>query len=182
MELNTIAKPYASAIFEIADANKTHKDWRALLEAGAQLANDSTLAGFLATPSADKSKKAQVLGDLFQSVLGRNLSKQEGAFVQVLLDNARINVLPGIFQLFCETMDENTDAKTFGVTSAKKLTAKEQQQISDDLSGKYNAKVSIDVEVDETLVGGVIIKEGDKVIDLSIKARLEGLGSRLSTN
>jgi len=182
MELNTIAKPYAIAISQIADANKAHKEWRALLEVGAELANDSTLAGFLAAPSADKSKKTQVLADLFQTALGRDLSKQEHAFVQLLLDNGRVNVLPGIFQLFCEAMDENTDAKTFSVTSAKKLTAQEKQQISDDLSGKHNATVSIDVEVDETLVGGVVIKEGDKVIDLSIKARLESLGSRLSTN
>ncbi|VVM20418.1 hypothetical protein BSPWISOXPB_11333 [uncultured Gammaproteobacteria bacterium] len=48
------------------------------------------------------------------------------------------------------------------------------------MSDKYKTTVSIDIEIDENLVGGVVIKEGDKVIDLSIKARVNELGSQLS--
>jgi F0F1-type ATP synthase delta subunit len=49
-------------------------------------------------------------------------------------------------------------------------------QIVKDLSDKYKTTISIDTEIDEDLVGGVVIKEGDKVIDLSIKARVNELG------
>jgi F-type H+-transporting ATPase subunit delta len=74
----------------------------------------------------------------------------------------------------------NSDAKAFHVTSAYKLSKKEEDEIIKDLSDKYKTTVSIDIEIDENLVGGVVIKEGDKVIDLSIKARVNELGSQLS--
>ncbi len=180
MELTTIAKPYANAIFEIAEQNKSHSDWRGVLEAGAQLADDANMQAFIASPSATKANKAEALAVLFKSVLGRALSTEETTFVALLLDNGRVNALPSILALFDARINLISDAKTFHVISAYKLSAKEEKQIVSDLSDKYNTTVSIDTEIDDGLVGGVVIKEGDKVIDLSIKARINELGSHLS--
>ncbi|MBT6328073.1 MAG: F0F1 ATP synthase subunit delta, partial [Candidatus Thioglobus sp.] len=55
MEFITVSKPYANAIFEIAEQNKSHSDWKAVLEAGAQLANDETMQAFIDSPSATKT-------------------------------------------------------------------------------------------------------------------------------
>ncbi len=182
MELTTIAKPYANAIFEIAEQNKSHSDWRGVLEAGAQLAGDAGMQAFIASPSATSENKADAVSGLFKSVLGRALSKEEAAFVALLLDNGRISALPSMLELFDTMANASSDAKAFHVVSAYKLSAAEEKQIVSDLSDKYNTTVSIDTEIDESLVGGVVIKEGDKVIDLSIKARVDELGSRLSIN
>ncbi|HCX12719.1 MAG TPA: F0F1 ATP synthase subunit delta, partial [Gammaproteobacteria bacterium] len=51
MELTTIAKPYANAVFEIAEQNKSHSDWRGVLEAGGELANDEKMQAFISSPS-----------------------------------------------------------------------------------------------------------------------------------
>ena len=182
MELTTIAKPYANAIFEIAEQNKSHSDWRGVLEAGAQLANDGNMQAFIASPSATGENKAQAVAALFKSILGRALNNEETSFVALLLDNGRIGALPSMLELFDAMNNLSSDAKAFNVISAYKLSAAEEKQIVKDLSDKYKTTVSIDTEIDKSLVGGVVIKEGDKVIDLSIKARVDELGSRLSIN
>lgn len=182
MELTTIAKPYANAIFEIAEQNKSHSDWRGVLEAGAQLANDGNMQAFIASPSATNENKEQAVAALFKSILGRALNNEETSFVALLLDNGRIGALPSMLELFDAMNNLSSDAKAFHVISAYKLSAAEEKQIVKDLSDKYKTTVSIDTEIDEDLVGGVVIKEGDKVIDLSIKARVNELGSRLSIN
>jgi len=182
VELTTIAKPYANAVFEIAEQNKSHSDWRGVLEAGAELANDENMQAFIASPSTTSENKAQAVAAVFKSILGRALSKEETIFVTLLLDNGRISALPSMLESFDIMSNLSSDAKAFHVVSAYKLSAAEEKQIVSDLSDKYSTTVSIDTEVDESLVGGVVIKEGDKVIDLSIKARVDELGSRLSIN
>ncbi len=182
MELTTIAKPYANAIFEIAEQNQSHSDWKGVLEAGTQLANDISMQTFIASPGTSGEDKTEVVVALFKSILGRALSKQENSFVVLLLDNSRIDALPSMLELFDVMSNLSSDAKAFHVVSAYKLSTAEEKQIVSDLADKYNTTVSIDTEIDENLVGGVVIKEGDKVIDLSIQARVNELGSRLSIN
>ncbi len=182
MELTTIAKPYANAIFDIAEQNKSHSDWKGVLEAGAQLVGDATMQAFITSPGATRANKSEAMTTLFKSILGRALNTNEINFVVLLLDNGRVNALPSILALFDAMTNLSSDAKAFHVTSAYKLSAKEVKQIVSDLSDKYNTTVSIDTEIDDSLIGGVVIKEGDKVIDLSTKARVDELGSCLSIN
>ena len=58
----------------------------------------------------------------------------------------------------------------------------EKKAIIDDLTNKHKTTVSVETEVDESLKGGIIIKEGDKVIDTSIKAKVDALSVSLSVN
>ncbi len=180
MELTTIAKPYANAIFEIAQQNKSYADWKEVLEVGALTAEDATMRAFVASPSSTKSDKIKTMVAVFKSALNRSLSKQEASFVSLLLKNGRMEALPAILELFETMTNLNGDTKTFHVVSAYELNKKEEGQIVSDLSNKYNTAVNIDIKVDENLVGGLVVKEGDKVIDLSIQARVNELGSYLS--
>ncbi len=182
MELTTIAKPYVNAIFAISEQNQSHSDWQNMLQAGAQLANNETIQAFIASPSATASNKIDAIEALFVSILGQPLNTYERSFVVLLIDNRRINVLPSMLALFNSMINCSSNDKFFDVVSAYELSAQQQQQLVDDLSKKYNATVSISTFVDENLVGGVVIKEGDKVIDLSVQARIDELGTRLSAN
>ena len=96
MEFIAVSKPYANAIFEIAEQNKSHSDWKAVLEAGAQLANDETMQAFIDSPSATKTNKADAITGLMKSIVGRALSAEEAAFVGLVLDNGRMSALPSI--------------------------------------------------------------------------------------
>lgn len=182
MELTTIAKPYANAIFEIAQQGGFYKNWKEVLEVGASIADDAMMRAFIASPSSNKAKKIEVVTAVFKSALGRILNNQEAALIDLLLENGRISVLPNILELFDAKAGLNSDAKVFHVISAYMLSATEEEKIISDLSDKYDTTVSIDIEVDGSLIGGVVIKEGDKVVDLSVKARLDELSSCLSIN
>lgn len=180
MEFTTIAKPYANAIFAIAEQNQSFDDWGKMLQVGTQLARDKALQGFISSANTTKDDKRTMIVGLFESVLGKTLSREELSFVDLLLKNARINALPSICDLFAKMSNSSSDIQLFTVISAYQLSAKEQQQIVNDLSAKYNTNININTEIDENLVGGVVIKRGDKVIDLSIQARVNSLGLRLS--
>lgn len=182
MELTTIAKPYANAIFEIAQQDGFYASWKEVLEVGVSIVDDAMMRAFIASPSYSKAKKIEVITTVLKSALGRVLNNQEITLISLLLKNNRISVLPSILELFSAKTDFSSDAKAFQVISAYTLSAAEEKKITRNLSDKYNTTVSIDTEVDENLVGGVVIKEGDKVVDLSVKARLEELSSRLSIN
>ncbi len=180
MELAVIAKPYANAIFELAQQNKLHSQWKMVLDTGAQLFSDQQMRRFIASPNILRQDKLSTIKALLKSILARKLSKQEAAFIGVLLDNNRTNALPSIATLFESLMNTTNDAKLFNVISAYQLSEPEKEQIVSDLENQYNKAVSIDTAVDKDLVGGVIVKDGDKVIDMSIKAQVDELGLRLS--
>ncbi len=182
MELTTIAKPYANAVFEIAQQSKSHSDWKAVLEVGTLIAEDAMMCAFVASPSASKLKKAKAVIAVFESSLDRALSKKEKAFIGLLLENGRLSVLPSILALFNAKMGLESDAKVFQITSAYQLSTEEEKKIVSDLADKYNTTVRINTMVDKNLVGSIVIKEGDKVIDLSVKARVDALSSCLSIN
>ena len=182
MELVSIAKPYANAVFEIAQQDKSHDDWKAVLEASAALVVDDQMQSYLDSPSISKHDKSKAIQSLVTSIVGRALNTKENEFLSLVLDNDRAAALPSILSLFDDRSNSFDDAKAFTVISAYKLTATEEKNIVKDLAEKYNASVSIETSIDETLVGGLIIKLGDKVIDLSIKARTDELNLCLSTH
>ena len=182
MELVTIAKPYASAIFEIAQQDKSHDDWKVVLEAAASLAINEQMQAYLDSPSASKQDKNIAIHNLVTSIANRELNTKEKEFLSLVLDNGRTTALPSILSIYEEQSYIFDDAKAFDVISAYELTAAEEQKIVADLSAKYDATVSIEITIDKTLVGGLIIKLGDKVIDLSIKARTDELSRHLTTH
>ena len=181
MELVTIAKPYANAVFEIAQQDSNHAQWKAVLEAASQLIADDNMQAFIAAPSTDAQQKSDAILRLTGSILGRELEVKESAFLNLLLENDRTSALSDILALFEDQLNVLDDAKAFTVISAYKLSAKEEKQLVSDLTEKYNTTVSIDTVVDKDLVGGVIIKQGDKVTDMSVQARTNELGLRLLT-
>ncbi len=182
MELVTIAKPYANAVFAIAQQDKSHDDWKAVLEASATLVEDEQMQTYLDSPSATKEDKSNAIQSLVATVVNRKLHTKENEFLSLILANDRAAALPSILSLFEDRSNSFDDAKAFNVISAYKLTATEEKKIVKDLGEKYNTTVSIETTIDESLVGGLIIKLGDKVIDLSIKARTDELNLRLSTH
>ena len=182
MELVTIAKPYAKAVFDIATQNKEYEQWREVLTEGARIVSDKSMQAFLASPGATKANKALSVTSLLASVMSRDLSDQEQAFVNILLENGRTLALPSILDLFEKSVNATSDSRTFQVISAYKLSDKEEKQIVSDLADKYAANVNIDTSIDASLVGGIVVKDGDKVIDMSIQARINELNIQLSIN
>ena len=179
---NTIARPYAQAVFELANDAGELAAWSASLDAAGSLFASGEVADFLSTPTLSDEKRLEFLTGLFASAGVDKLSgsdKRGNNFLKLLLENKRSNVLPEIAEHF-ETLKadiENTVEAT--VTSATPLSQGQQEEIASSLKKRLGRDVSITTEIDENLIGGAVIRAGDVVIDGSMRARLQGLANAL---
>jgi len=170
-EPNTIARPYAEAAFRLADSQGKLADWSATLANLAAVAADARVRGSLADPNLSAAKVAGI----FISILAGKLSGEAENFVRVLAENGRLDVLQEIRSQYEALRNERE-----GVVEAEVISAFEMQQaqIADlvtRLEKKTGRKVKAKVSVDKSLIGGVKIVIGDKVIDGSARAQLGAL-------
>jgi F-type H+-transporting ATPase subunit delta len=178
----TIARPYARALFELANDAGTLGSWSASLTIAGQLLADKALVEYLGNPEFNDEQRLDFLTGLFAKA-GANVfagdDKHGTNFVKLLLENGRAAVLPEIsthFEVLKAKVENSVDAT---VTSATKLSDKQIDEIATALKARLGRDVRIETEIDENLIGGAVIRAGDVVIDGSLRARLEGLATAL---
>ncbi len=182
---NTVARPYAQAIFEVAQENGALDELSASLAAARDLIGDGQVVAFLGQPSLNDDQRLQFLQDLFAESVGKGSvfagGSQHGTnFLKLLLENGRVAVLPEIseqFEALKARVENSIDAV---ITAAAPLSAAQEQAIAGSLAAKLGRDVRISTEIDENLIGGAVIRAGDVVIDGSLRARLEGLANALT--
>ena len=174
-EPSTIARPYAEAVFRLADAQGKLSDWSAALANLSTVAADERVRVAIGDPNYPAAKVA----GLFISILAGKLSGEGENFVRVLAENGRLDVL-GEIRAQYEVLKNERE----GVVEAEVISAFEmdQAQVADLVSWlekKTGRKVKARVSVDKALIGGVKIVIGDKVIDGSARAQLAALETAL---
>ena len=179
---NTIARPYAQAVFELANEAGELSAWSESLDIAGQLLSDSGLVEYLSTPKLSDAKRLEFLSGLFKSANATKLAggdKRGDNFLKLLLENRRANVMPEIAAHFevLKADIENTVEAT--VTSAAPLSSAQRSEMASALKKRLGREVNITTEIDENLIGGAVIRAGDVVIDGSLRARLEGLATAL---
>ena len=182
---NTIARPYAEAVFEVAQANNALDELSESLAAAKLLLGNEQVASFLARPGLKDSQRLEFLQGLFAKAVGAKSvfagASQHGTnFLKLLLENRRVAVLPEIADRFEALKAEIENKVDVTVTSASPISDEQKQKIGKALKERLGRDVSIDTEIDENLIGGAVIKAGDVVIDGSLRARLEGLANALA--
>jgi len=179
---NTVARPYAQAIFEVADGAGTLADWSESLAIAGQLLADRGLVQYLGNPEFSDKQRLEFLTGLFDKAGSKLLAggdKKGGNFLKLLLENKRVAVLPEISEHF-ETLKAKVENSVDAVvTSAVALSKEQEKEIAGSLKKRLGRDVRITTEIDETLIGGAVIRAGDVVIDGSLRARLEGLATAL---
>ena len=171
----TIARPYAQAVFEIAKEDKSFEQWSNSLQALSCAASDEQFLAFLEAQSTSElaaQKLIELLGDDLLDEKGKN-------FVRVVSENGRLAVLPEIYQDFVRLRDDFLHVKAVELVTARPLSKADEKAIVDKLSKKYNAKIKVTSTIDPSIMGGVIIRIGDEVIDGSVKTNLSRLSSTL---
>jgi len=174
-EPSTIARPYAEAVFKLADAEGKLADWSAALANLAVVAADARVRAAIGDPNLSAAK----LAGLIISILAGKLTGAAENFVRVLAENGRLDVLSEIRAQY-ETLRNERE----GVVEAEVFTAFEMDraQLADliaRLERKTGRKVRACVSVDRELIGGVKVVLGDKVIDGSARAQLGALETAL---
>ncbi len=179
---NTIARPYAQAVFELAHEAGELAAWSDGLSIAGQLLADGTIATFLSNPSLSNDKRLEFLTGLFARAKAKVLAgndKKGSNFLKLLLENRRVSVLPeiaGHFEVLKARVENMVDVT---VTSATPLSAAQQKKISTALQARLGRDINLETQIDENLIGGAVIRAGDVVIDGSLRARLDGLSNAL---
>lgn len=179
---NTIARPYARALFDLAEDAAALDPWSESLQIAGQLFGDDSLAEYLSAPGLDDGKRLDFLTGLFAKAGAGRLDgsdKQGTNFLKLLLENGRAAVLPEIaahFETLKARIENSVDAT---VTSAAKLSDQRVAEIAAALKKRLGRDVRVTTEIDENLIGGAVIRAGDVVIDGSLRARLTGLANAL---
>ncbi len=174
-EANTIARPYAEAIFDRAVETGTLEQWSDQLDFLAGVATDPTMAAVIIDPLFDKQQLERLLLEIGEGRLddeGRNL-------VRVLVENDRLPVLPEIRTLFDALKTEHQRVLKVHVRSAYALDDTQKQHIADALKAKLGRDILISGEQDPDLIGGIHIRAGDLVIDGSVRGQLQQLANEL---
>jgi F-type H+-transporting ATPase subunit delta len=172
----TLARPYAEAAFRLAAETKSLKPWSDMLGLAASVAADPQIARLAVDPRVARERFTQ----LFLDICGTGLSKEGANFIRVLQDNRRLGLLPEIAQLFEKQRALVEGRIEAQVISAFELTNDQLKKISAALKAKLGRDIDVVTRVDTSLVGGVIIRAGDLVIDGSVRGKLHALASHLN--
>ena len=180
---NTVARPYAHAIFEIAADAGALGEWSKSLAIAGQLLGDRELVEYLADPAFSDEQRLEFLAGLFDKAGSLRLAggdRKGTNFLKLLIENDRVAVLPEVSQHFDALKAKVENSVDAVVTSAVALSDAQLNEVAGSLKARLGCEVRITTEIDETLIGGAVIRAGDVVIDGSLRARLEGLATALT--
>ncbi len=174
-EPSTIARPYAEAVFKLADAQGKLADWSGALADLSAVAADKRVRAAIADPNLPDAKAA----GLVISILAGKLSGDAENFVRVLAENGRLGVVTEIRTHFEALKNEREGMVEANVYTAFEMDPAQLADLVARLERKTGRKVRARVSVDPSLIGGVKIVIGDKVIDGSARAQLGALENAL---
>jgi F-type H+-transporting ATPase subunit delta len=175
-EKSTIARPYAEAVFQLAQANGQLKEWSDMLQTIGVIVADEDMQGILGNTSVNKSQ----IADLVIDVAGKTMTEQGSNLIKLLAENRRLNVMAELIEQFEALKAEAEKTVEAEVVAASEVSQAQQTEIAAKLKARLGCEVSLKCSVDESLMGGAIIKAGDLVIDGSVSGQLNKLSVELA--
>ncbi|MBR6257881.1 MAG: F0F1 ATP synthase subunit delta [Lachnospiraceae bacterium] len=172
-----IAGTYGEALFSLAcEENKIDSLYEEVMSLENILAQNPDLTVLMNHPKVTKEEKQKVIEEVFA---GRASGELTG-FLNLLLQKDRYAQLPAILKYFEARVKEYKGIGVAYVTSAMELSQARKKEIEEKLISTTSYKsMEMNYSVDESLIGGLVIRIGDRVVDSSIKTKLEGLKREL---
>lgn len=172
MAANEVARVYASALLDIGQERKILSQLEEELGFIVKLLDDDRdLVLFFNAPGVTKDSKKDFVDRIFKG----ELSEISVNFLKTLIDNNRQLSIKDIHEALIELIDELNNRQRVRVVSSSSLTAEASKKIKDALEKKFNKEIIIEQVVDETIIGGIVIKIGDLVIDGSLAKDLRNI-------
>ncbi len=172
----TTARPYAQAAFEEAHKLNALKTWSEMLIALAEVVSNKDVHSLAVNPKVSKQQLALFL----EAVLEKTATMQQRNFVRILVENQRILLLPEIAAIFEVLKAEAEKTINVVVDSAYELTAGQQEKLISSLKRRLGREVKLACNVKKELLGGIVVRAGDKVIDGTAIARLSEMATALA--
>lgn len=176
-ELSTIARPYAEALFAAAKKDQGGlAAWSTAVSELAQVSNVPDVLEAMSDPRLSKDQRKQ----LFPALVKSPLSQEMRNFINLLVDNDRLMLLPEIAEQFKELKNRHEGSASAEIASAFELSDAQIQELLVGLEKKFGFKLKPVVTVDKSLIGGVRVTVGDQVLDTSVQAQLARLRDTLA--
>ena len=179
MTENVVARRYAKALFAVAqkggdgDLDAYGKDLAGLANV---LDTVPEALRFFKNPTFDAAEKKAVLGDLLAKLSAKPTVKN---FCDLLADKDRLPVLPAVAEVYKKMLEDAQGVVAGSLVTAVELPEARQNQIKDELTKKAGKTLKLDFVVDAGILGGVVLKVGDKVLDASLRAQLQILKEQI---
>ncbi len=172
-----IAKRYATAVFDLAKEGKAIKALEsdvAALEAA--MAESADLRTLLTSPLYSREEQSGAIAAVAKKM---ELSDTTSNVLALLAAKRRLFVLPHLLAVLQDMLSEERGEVMAEVTTAKALTKAQADKLSKTLKAQVGKSVTIKETVDESIIGGLIVKVGSKMIDTSIASKLNALQNKM---
>jgi len=168
-----IAARYATAVFELSSEAKALDALEADIETlSAALTDSPEFSDFISTPIVTRAEQAAAIDAIAKKA---GLSETLRSTLALMASKRRLFVLPQLLAALRARIAEAKGEVTADVSAAKKLTQAQEDALSAVLKDKFGKDVKINMSVDQSLIGGLVVRVGSKMIDTSIKAKLANL-------
>lgn len=172
---SSAAKRYAQALFSLGKERDTLDAWQSDLALLSSLAENETVAIYLTNPSVTPDRKLTAL----ESALDENVQPETRNLVRLLIQRNRTDLIPQIREIFDAQVREDRGIVIAEVTTAERLHEAEQDLVREKLHTLTGKSVQLATRIDPEIIGGIIIRIGDQVIDGSVRNKLEKMRTRL---
>ena len=171
-EASTLARPYAQAIVNLAHADNTIKTWSDTLTLLKEVTANESIVELIDNPDVSSESLISLISNICKDEQVE-LNEQEQNFLKITAENGRMDVIPDIADSFEVMRSEEEGNIQAQVISAYAVNATQKKSIAAVLKKRLGREVTITTQTDKSLLGGVIIRVGDRVIDGSVKSQLE---------
>ena len=172
-EKMTLARPYAKAAFQHALLTNTLNDWSIMLSNMTEMVTNKEVNKIITNPNLTRVKRAEFF------TATKLFDDKFNNFINLVSENDRLTLIPQIAELYNQLKAQHNVEANVLVTSASELDSSQKESLEKNLAKRFNKKININFEINKDLIGGIVIKNGDDVIDGSIKGQLKKLISTL---
>lgn len=170
MSTKTQARPYAQAIFEHSSG------WRDDLQQVVAAIREPSVTKLIDSPKLAYKEKAEIFIGLFEG----EIEKRTSNFLKILGEAKRLSLLPDILSEYKKLEADKNNQKEVQINSAFELNKDQLEEIEGLLKKRYGENLTSNINIDKNLIGGLTVKCGDEVLDLSIKGKLLKLKKQIS--
>lgn len=174
-DLSTVARPYAEAVFNLAQESDALSAWSDQLDLIAAVSSDPEMAAIVNDPRTHRDDVAKLVIE----ICGDHLTESGANLVRLLCRNRRLTFAPSIASQYEALRAQAESVVEAEIETAHDISAEQIQMITETLQAKLGRSVRLQTSTDPELIGGAVIRAGDWVVDGSVRAQLQKLESAL---
>jgi len=175
-DLSTAARPYAKAVYELANESNATDKWSDSLAFLSVVCEDQQVKSRIEDPKISWDK----LSELLISICGDKIDDQGGNLIKLMAESGRLSLMPEVASIYEEFVASSKGMVDAKMVSAFEVTDAQKDAVIASLKKRFNKEIRLEVSVDSDLIGGAVITAGDLVIDGSVKGRMAKMSTSLS--